>query len=143
MIRKKPKYQVVTVNVPSGTAAGTLIEGGILGGAGGGAQGVYRPDQDYQYIDGVAVNIAGALAGVTYVDVGLRDSSGMVHDNCHIEQWQANAAVDPNNKYKQLLIPCDGRSVYPRVVVPALTTGAFAIQFTFRLVDELEEIARV
>ena len=131
--RKRNKYQVVLVTVLNATAAGTLIEG------------LVRPDPDYGFVNGVAVSIGnpGSIQGGSYVDVGLRDSTGFIHDDCHMENWQANAGVSPKQKFKDILVPCDGRNIFARVTTNTLSTAQYQIQFIFRLVDTLEVIARV
>lgn len=121
------------VTILNATAAGTLVEA------------LVRPDPDYGFVNGVAVSIGtpGTIQGGTYVDVGLRDSTGLIHDDCHIENWQANAGVSPNQKFKDILVPCDGRNIFARVTPAVLSTAQYQIQFIFRLVDTLEIVARV
>lgn len=129
--KRRPKYQILLVTVPNATPATTLIENNI------------RLDPDFKFCTGVAVSIGspGTLQGPSYVDIGLRDSVGMVHDDCHIENWQASSAVRPDWKFKTFKIPTDGRNVFARVTTPALTTAQFQIQFIFRLEDSLEVVA--
>lgn len=129
--KRRPKYQILLVTVPNAAAAGTLVENFV------------RLDPDYAFCTGVAVSIGtpGTLQGPSYVDIGLRDLVGMIHDDCHIENWQASAAVRPDWKFKTVKIPCDGRNVFGRVTTPALTTAQFQIQFIFRVEDSLEVVA--
>jgi hypothetical protein len=133
-MKKIPKYEVVPVVVPNGTVAGTLIE--ITD---------YKPDKDYSYVDGFAVNIVnpGADVGANFVLAGLRDqSAGTIHDDAPVEQMLANAAVEPNKKFKDMYTKCDGRSLKPRVTPTSNATADYTVYFTFRLIDELVEVAQ-
>lgn len=135
-MEKLPKYEVQVINVPAATAADTQLE----------LDEPYKPDTDYKFVIGMAVNISNpaADAGATSVLIGLRDSSkGVQHDDAPFELFNANGAVDPNKKYKEFLIPCDGRSLKPRVTVTVLSTQAYNVYFTFKLVDALVEVANV
>ncbi len=129
--KRRPKYQIQLVTIPNATVAGTLIEQQV------------RLDPDFSFCSGVAISIGqpGTLQGPSYLDIGLRDSVGMIHDDCHIENWQASSAVEPNKKFKDFNIPTDGRNVFCRVTPPLLTTAQMQIQFIFRLEDSLEVVA--
>ena len=130
---KKPKYQVVLVTIPIAAPAGVVVELPL------------KPDQDYAFVTGVAVSIGnpGTIQGGSYVDIGLRDMTGVIHDDCHIENWQANASVPPDHKFKPFRIPCDGRNVFCRVTPIVIASAQYQIQFILRVEDSLEEIARL
>lgn len=133
-MKKIPKYEVVAVPVPNGTAAGTLIE-----------PPTYKPDTDYSYVDGVAVNIVnpGNDAGANFVLAGLRDQSGgTLQDDAPVELMLANAAVEPNKKYRDMYAKCDGRSLKPRVTPTSNATADYTVYFTFRLIDDVVEVAQ-
>lgn len=128
---RKAKYQVVTVVVPTTAVPGQVIEQQI------------RLDQDYSKAIGVSVSVEGTLSSLTHVDVGLRSPYGTEHDPAHIENWQANAAVAPNQKFKEINIKTDGRFTYCQVIPPAAPSAIVRIQFIFKLVDDLEVIASI
>ncbi|MFN7703358.1 MAG: hypothetical protein ACK5OS_01960 [Chryseotalea sp.] len=125
---RKTKYEVIRVIVPTTASPGQVIE-------------VNRElDKSYAACDGVAVNIEGTLSTLTHVNVGIRDAMTTLHDDVHIEQFQANAAVEPNKKFKDILSVTDGRLIYARVTPPAAPAAPVVIAFTFRLIDDLEII---
>ncbi|GHM98808.1 hypothetical protein WSM22_02980 [Cytophagales bacterium WSM2-2] len=133
-MNKKPKYEVVTINVAAGTAANTPIE-----------DNTYKPDKDYTKVIGVAVSLSNPLADVTapFVFIGINDSTqGVQHDDAPFEQFAASSAVNPNEKFKELEIPCDGRTVKSRVTTKVLSVSNFSVVFTYKVVDEDVEIAR-
>ncbi|MFO0414910.1 MAG: hypothetical protein ACK52I_22280 [Pseudomonadota bacterium] len=125
---RKTKYQVVTVTIPTTATPGNVIEEGIV------------LDKDFSHCDGVAVSVEGTLSTLSHVNVGVRDSYATLHDDVHIEQFQASSAVAPNEKFKDLFSVTDGRRVVARVTPPAAPAAQVRIQFTFRLRDDLKVI---
>lgn len=133
-ILKRTKKQVVVVTVPINSPAGVPIEASI------------KLDPDYDLATGVQVCTGQGFStsGVSYVDCGLRDNYGQIEDDCHMENLQASSSVAPNNKFKDVNIKSDGRTVYCRVIPPALNTvNAFTMQFIFRLEDTHQVVARL
>lgn len=133
MKKKRFRYQTVLVSVPNASPAGQVVTNTIV------------LDRSYDKCTGVGVSIGNGFAasGNTYVDCGLTDPYGTIFDDCHIEQFQANAAVAPDNKFLSAQIKNSNQVLTCRVIPPLLTTSAFTIQFRFRLEDDDEVVASV
>lgn len=135
-MKKLPKEEVVAVPVPAASPVGQLIE--ISN---------YKPDQDYQYVVGVNVTIdnpnADAGAAARSLLAGFRDSSaGTILDDAPVARLLASENVEPNKKFRDVFIKCDGRSLKPRVTPTFAVAQAYTVYFTFVLVDELVEVAQ-
>ena len=128
-MKKRIKQQTVTLNIPTTATPGAVIEQSI------------KLDQDYSHATGLAVSVEGTLSSLTHVNIGLRSPYGQELDPAHIENYQANASVNPNDKFKNIRIKTDGRLTYCQVIPPAAPVAAVNIQFIFRLEDDLVEIA--
>jgi hypothetical protein len=134
-MNKIPKYEVVIAPVTNVMLAGQLVE--IT---------TYKPDKDYSLVTGVAVSIINPNNDATanFVLIGINDSTkGVQHDDSPFEGWAASSAVEPNKKFLDLNIPCDGRTVKPRVTLTSNAAQNYNVYFTFRLEDEDVEVARV
>jgi hypothetical protein len=132
-MKKRIKTQVLVVTVPNGSPAGVPVEGNIT------------LDKAYDSATGLGVSIGNGFAGSgnTYVDIGLRDAYGQIEDDQHMEAFQANAGVAPDQKLKSLLIKNTNQVIYARVIPTVVTTSQFTVQFRFRLEDTMEVVARV
>jgi len=132
-MNKRIKTQVLVVNVPNASPAGVPVEGFLT------------LDKAYDSCTGLGVSLGDGFAGSgnDYVDVGLRDAYGQIEDDCHMEAYQADAGVPPDQKLKSLLIKNNNQVIYARVIPSANVTAQFTVQFRFRLEDTMEVVARV
>lgn len=133
MKKKRFRYQTLLVTVPNASPAGQVVTGTIT------------LDKSYNKCTGVAVSIGSnfAASGNTYVDIGLTDPYSTLFDDTHIEQYQANAGVRPDDKFLSASIKNSNQVITCRVIPPLLTTSQFTIQFRFRLEDDDEIVASV
>lgn len=135
-MKKLSKEEVVAVPVPAGSPVGQLIE--ISN---------YKPDRDYKFVVGVNITIdnpnADPGAAARSLLAGFRDSTaGTVLDDAPVSRLLASENVEPNKKFRDLYIKCDGRSLKPRVTPTFAVADDYTVYFTFMLVDELVEVAQ-
>jgi len=133
MGKKRFRIQTLIVTVPNLAPAGVPIEGAIT------------LDRSYDTCKGVAasIGVGFAASGNVYVDLGIRDAYGTIYDDCHMEQFLANAGVAPDDKFLTSDIPNSNQSIFGRVVPSAAVTAQFTVQFRFLCVDSQELIARI
>jgi len=132
-MKKIPKYEVVLVVVGAGVAANTRLE-----------DTKYKPDKDYKRVSGVAVHLINPLGDATapFVSIGLNDGNrGVVHDDAPLENFAASSAVDPNNKFKALNVPCKGQTLRSGVLLNVASGAGFTVAFVYRVEDEEVEVS--
>jgi hypothetical protein len=128
MKQVKFKYQSVVVDIDASTAVGTYAEKVQL-------------DEEYDECVGIAVHeIDDGSITDGYWQLGISDRSKTHHDLVAIDNWDTNANVAPNLKFKDINFPVK-RSFQTSIdyYLPAVPSNAMKVEVIFKLQKTLIE----
>lgn len=104
------RYQVININVPNNTVAGSLKEFSAT------------LDQDFNKIIGIAYHEIAAGGNANNYNVGSRSSRRVWVDPVNVKSWNADQNVAPDTKFRSVDIDYGKGDLFYAQVVPGVTT---------------------